>query len=77
MDASLEYKQSPFQSSGLRKVPGTQQVFNKCIQRQGDRKGKEGERREREGGEDEGKAEKGERKTRRQEGGGEGKEPYM
>lgn len=64
MDDPLEYKRSPFQSSGLRKVPGTQQVFNKCIQRQGDRKGKEGERREREGGEDEGKAEKGERKTR-------------
>lgn len=64
MDASLEYKRSPFQSSGLRKVPGTQQVSNRCIQRQGDRKGKEGERREREGGEDEGKAEKGERKTR-------------
>lgn len=42
-DAPLECKQSPFQSSGLRKVPGTQQVFNKCIQRQRDRKGKEGE----------------------------------
>lgn len=63
-------------------MPGSQQVFNKCIQRQGDGKGKEGgERREgegkKEGEEDEGKAEKGERKKRRQEGGGGGKEPYM